>query len=86
MNTLREYLYQYISDERFSALESDGEYIQAEQMRNTAEKKLSAELTAEQRQLFSSYMDEENRLASIQLRHVFQETLAIVSNLLNLTL
>lgn len=86
MTKLQEYLYDYITDEQFSNLRKDGEYVRAQRARDAAEKRLSALLTAEQQELFSAYMDEENRLASIELRHVFRDALAIVPNILNFIL
>ena len=86
MTKLQECLYQYISDEQFPILQADAEYIEAQRIRDKAEKELSVKLTTEQRELFSQYMDEENRLTSIHLRHIFQETLAIVQDILKFPL
>ncbi len=86
MTKLQECLYQYISDERFHALQADEEYIAAQRVRNEAEEELSVKLTTEQRELFNQYMDEENHLTSIHLRHIFQETLAIVQDILKFPL
>ena len=82
MTKLQECLYQYISEERFSVVKADAEFIAAQRMRDQAEKKLSDGLTAEQRRLFSRYMDEENRLAGIHLRHIFRETLVMMQDIL----
>ncbi len=86
MTKLQEYLCNYITEDRISDLASDEEYIHAQQVRDAAEKKLSALLITEQIELFSCYMDEENYLASLYLRHIFQEPLALAPDLLNLTL
>lgn len=86
MTKLQECLYQYISDEQFSILQADEEYIAVQRMQNETGKELSAKLTAEQRELFNQYMDEENHLTSIHLRHIFQETLAIVQDILKISL
>ena len=86
MTKLQECLYQYISDEQFPILQADLEYIAAQWMRDEAEEELSVKLTAEQWELFNQYMDEENRLTSIHLRHIFQETLAIVQDILKFSL
>lgn len=81
MTALQECLYQYISEKQYPALKNDPEYITAQQTRNDAEKALSEGLTSEQRQLFSQYMDEENHLFSLQLRHFFQETLRMTHSI-----
>ena len=86
MTNLQECLYQYISEERFSVLKADAEFIAAQRMRDQTEEELSAGLTMEQRRLFSQYMDEENRLDSIHLRHIFQETLVMMQDILNFSL
>lgn len=86
MTKLQECLYQYISDEQFSILQADEEYIAVQRTQNETGKELSAKLTAEQRELFNQYMDEENHLTSIHLRHIFQETLAIVQDILKISL
>lgn len=86
MTKLQECLYQYISDEQFFILQADEEYVAAQQVQNETEKELSAKLTAEQRELFNQYIEEENHLTSIHLRHTFQETLAIVQDILKLPL
>ena len=86
MITLQERLYQYIEEERFSVLRSDGEYLLAKQLRDEAREKLCAELTREQQHLLSRYMDEESRLSGIQCRHIFRETLALIPDILHLSL
>ena len=86
MTKLQECLYQYITDEQFPILQADEEYIEAQRMQNETEKKLSVKLTAEQRELFNQYMDEENHLTNIHLRHIFQETLSIVQDILKFPL
>ena len=86
MTTVQEWLYQHISDEQYSALQKNKEYIAAQRIRDEAEKALSAELTEEQKRMFDQYMDEENRLVSLQLRHLFQETLRIAHSIFNFPL
>lgn len=86
MTKLQARLYQYIAEERFSSLQEDKEYIAVKKMRDEAEKRLSSGLTKEQRRLLSRYMDEENCLAALQMRHVFLETLVIVRDLLTVSL
>ena len=86
MTKLHECLYQYIAEERFSVLKEDKEFAAIEKMRDEAEKRLSSGLTKEQRHLLSRYMDEENCLAALQMRHVFLETLVIVRDLLTFSL
>ena len=75
MTELQECLYQYIADKEYLDLKSNPEYVSAERMRDEAERVFSQGLTKEQQCLFSRYMDEENYLVSLQLRHFFQETL-----------
>ena len=84
MTVLQQHLYEYIEDERFPLLASDGEFSLARRLRDDAEKKLLAELTDEQKHTFSRYCDTENFLTSIQLRYVFQETLALIHDILPL--
>ena len=84
MTALQQRLYEYIEDERFPALESDGEYLLAQKLRDDAEEKLLAVLTDEQKRSFNCYCDAENLLDSIQLRYVFQETLTLVHDILPL--
>lgn len=86
MTTLQECLYQHISDEQYPALQKDREYIVAQRIRDEAEKALSAELTEEQKRMFNQYMDEENHLVSLQLRHLFQETLRMAHSIFNFPL
>lgn len=86
MTKLQERLYQYIEEERFSALQEDKKYITAQKLRDEAEKRLSSGLTEEQRRLLSQYMDEANCLAALHIRHVFLETLVIVRDLLTFSL
>ena len=81
MTELQECLYQYISDRQYPALQKDEEYMSAQLIRNEAENVLSAGLNEEQKRLFSQYMDEENHLVSLELRHIFQETLRIMQSL-----
>lgn len=81
MTALQECLYQHISDEQYPALQKDKEYIAAQRIRDAAEKALSAELTEHQKQLLIQYMDEENCLVSLQLRHIFEETLRMAHNI-----
>lgn len=84
MTKLQEHLYQYIMEDRYSALQEDEAYLMAWRKCRRAEAKLTAALTKEQQRLLSRYMDEENYLASIQLRHVFRETLMIVHDIRSL--
>ena len=84
MTALQQLLYEYIEDERFPLLESDGEFSLAQQLRDDIEKKLVSSLTQQQMDLFIQYTDAENLLASIQLRYVFRETLAVVHDILPL--
>lgn len=83
MTALQECLYQFISDMQYPALQKDQEYTSAQQLLNEAEKALTAGMTEEQLQLFSKYMDEENNLVSLQLRHFFQETLRMAHSIFN---
>lgn len=86
MTTLQECLYQHISDEQYPALQKDREYVAAQRIRDEAEKALSAKLTEDQKQLFRQYMDDENCLVSLQLRHLFQETLRMAHSIFNFPL
>ena len=52
MTTLQQHLYEYIEDERLPALETDGEFLLAQRLRNDAEKKLFSTLTEKQMRLF----------------------------------
>ena len=83
MTALQEYLYQYIADKQYPDLQNNPEYISAQRMRDEAEKALSDGLTKEQQRLFSRYMDEENHLVSLQLRHFFLETLRMAHSIFN---
>jgi len=86
MTAFQGYLYEYIEDERSPALQSNGEFLLAERLRDEAVKKLTGVLTEEQMQMFISYSDAENRLNSILLRYVFQETLTIIHDLFHISL
>ena len=46
MTVLQQRLYEYIEDERFPLLESDGEFLLAQRLQNDAEEKLLVALTA----------------------------------------
>ena len=81
MTDLQECLYQYIADKQYPDLENDPEYVSAQRVRDGAERALSASLTKEQLRLLSQYMDEENNLVSLQLRHFFQETLRMAQSI-----
>lgn len=83
MTALQECLYQYIYDKQYPALEKDQEYISVQRTRDEVERTLSEGLTEEQMRLFSQFMDEENHLVSLQLRHMFQETLRIAHGIFN---
>ena len=86
MTKLQEHLYQYIMEDRYAALQEDDAFHLVWRQRNDAEERLTEGMTAEQKRLFSRYMDEENRLVGIQFRHVFRETLGIVHDILNVSL
>lgn len=86
MTKLQEHLYQYIMEDRYSALQEDEAYLMVWRKCRRAEAKLTAALTKEQQRLLSRYMDEENYLAGIQQRHIFRETLALVHDILNVPL
>ena len=81
MTTLQDCLYQYIADKQYLDLQNDPEYVSAQQMCDKAERIFSAGLTKEQQRLFSQYMDEENHLFSLQLRHFFLETLRMAHSI-----
>ena len=82
MTKLHECLYQYIAEERFSVLKEDKEFAAIEKMRDEAEAQLFSGLTEEQWQLFNRYMDKENYLTALHLRHNFPGTLQIAHELL----
>ena len=84
MTALQQRLYEYIEDERMTALEANGEFLLAQRLRNDAEKKLLSTLTEKQMGLFIQYTDAENCLNSIQLQYIFQETLEMVHDILPL--
>ena len=84
MTALQQRLYDYIQDDRYSALQSDEEFLLAQKLRDEAEKKLTSWMTEEQFQLFIQYTDAENCLDSVHLRYVFQETLAMIHDILPL--
>ena len=77
MTEYEECLYQYIMDNKFRALYDDREYITLSRIRRDAERALEATLTPEQKRLFDAYMEEEAAVSSLELRHVFQITLAL---------
>lgn len=82
MKALEEHLYQYIDESLYQILLSDGEYQLARTLRDEAERRLASQLNKRQKKLLSRYMDEENRLLSIQNRRIFQETLHTVHQVL----
>lgn len=86
MTKLQERLYQYIAEDRYADLTADEAFIIVRRQLNEAEARLTASMTGEQKHLFSRYMDEENRIVSLQLRHIFRETLTIVHDILNVSL
>lgn len=86
MTKLQERLYQYIAEDRFANLMADEAFIMVRRQRNEAEERLTASMTGEQKRLFSRYMDEENHIVSLQLRHMFREALIIVHDILNISL
>lgn len=73
-------------DDRDEALQEDYAYILVRRQRDEAEDRLTASMTEEQKELFSQYMDEENRIVGIEFRHVFLEALGIVHDILNVSL
>lgn len=86
MIPLQEHLYQYIMEDRFTALLADEAYQAVRQQVSDAEAQLLAALPEEQRHLFIQYTDTENNAFSLQLRHVFQEALLIAHDILRLSL
>ena len=86
MTKLQERLYQYIAEDRYADLMADEAFMIVRRQLNEAEEQLTASMTSEQKRLFNRYMDEENHIISLQLRHIFRETLAIVHDILNVSL
>ena len=86
MTKLQECLYQYIDEERCASLTENEAYRLVRRQRDIAEERLTAALSDEQQRLFNQYMDQENYIVDMQLRHVFQETLLVVHDILNLSL
>ena len=86
MTKLQERLYQYIAEDRYADLMADEAFMIVRRQLNEAEERLTASMTSEQKHLFSRYMDEENHIISLQLRHIFRETLATVHDILNVSL
>lgn len=86
MTKLQQYLYQYIIEERYSRLTENEAFHLVRRQRNEAEKRLTAALSDEQQRLFDQYMDQETCIIDMKLRHIFQETLLIVHDILNLLL
>ena len=86
MTKPQERLYQYIAEDRYADLMADEAFIMVWRQRNEAEERLTAGMTSEQKHLFSRYMDEENHIISLQLRHMFRETLMIVHDILHVSL
>ena len=81
MTKLQECIYRHIAEEQYSLLKMDKEYVEAQQVRDTIDQKLTAELTQEQKRLFDCYTEAENYLVSLQLRHIFLETLTITHDI-----
>ena len=86
MTKLEERLYQYIAEDRYAKLMEDEAFIMVRRQLNEAEERLTASMTSEQKHLFCRYMDEENHIISLQLRHTFRETLTIIHDILNVSL
>ena len=86
MTKLQQCLYQNIVEERCASLTENEAYRLVRRQRNEAEARLTASLSDEQQRLFNQYADQENYIIDMQLRHVFQETLLIVHDILNLSL
>ena len=86
MTKLQERLYQYIAEDRYANLMEDEAFIMVRRQLNEAEERLTASMTSEQKHLFSRYMDEENHIISLQLRHIFRETLTIIHDILSVSL
>ena len=86
MTKLQECLYQYIAEDRYPDLMEDEAFMMVRRQLNEAEERLTASMTSEQKRLFNRYMDEENHIISLQLRHIFRETLTIVHDILNVSL
>ena len=84
MTPLQEHLYQYIMEDRFTALLADEAYQAVRQQVSDAEAQLLAAPPEEQRHLFIQYTDTENNAFSLQLRDVFQEALLIAHDILRL--
>ena len=77
MNEYEECLYNYILENKFRELHDIREYIMRRRISKKAECALEETLTAEQKRLFEAYMEEETAASSLELRHVFQITLAL---------
>ena len=86
MTKLQQYLYHYIVEDRCASLTENEAYRLVRRQRNEAEDQLTAALSDEQQRLFYQYMDQENYIVDMQLRHVFQETLLIVHDILKFPL
>ena len=86
MTKLQEHLYQYITEDRYANLTADEGYLLARRRRNEAQEKLTENLSKGQKKLFERYVAEENRVSSLELRHIFHETLQIVHDILNVSL
>ena len=78
MNSLEEHLYSYLMDHIYKTEQTDSEYQLARELRDVAEKELCASLTSLQKQQFSHYLDQENHLSSLELRHMFRAALALL--------
>lgn len=77
MNEYEECLYNYIMENKFRELLDSREYITLRRAAKNAECAPEATLTAEQKQLFETYMEEETSASTLELRHIFRLALAL---------
>ncbi len=68
---LTDILSQYLYEEQHEALKVDASYQAARSARNQAAEALTDTLSPEQLRLFHTYMEQENYLDALALRHFF---------------
>ena len=71
MNEYEECLYAYAMDQKFKELYERMDYLTLERERREAEEELAEKLTEEARASFCRYLEQENAVYSLELRHAF---------------
>ena len=71
MNEYLENLYIYIMDHKFGEINERIDYLVVKREREEAERALTSILTEEEKELFDHYLEQENTVYSLELRHIF---------------